>query len=82
MKKSQIVIVNRLRHQALLQTARKVFLLHKSYEIPLQNISLETKWQGKKKVIIRSFPGAIVKDMADYVKPSLANQPEEVIIYT
>ena len=34
-----------------------------------------------KNVIIRTFPGATVKDMVDYIKPSLRLQPAHIIIH-
>ena len=34
------------------------------------------------KITIRSFPGSKVEDMHDYVKPSLKQKPDNIIVHT
>lgn len=40
-------------------------------------------WRVSKKTrtVVKSFPGATVEDMFDYIKPTIKHQPEEIIVH-
>lgn len=40
-----------------------------------------SKMSSRAKVVVRSFSGATVRDMSDYIKPSLAAKPKEIILH-